>query len=76
MKGYFGYSVPSGFGVLTSKDHQHRARELCVCLYLLDAFVIRASHDDYARDESTSDVSMAHHRYHIALSSSIGHEYR
>jgi hypothetical protein len=75
MKGYFGYSVPSGSGVLTSKDSQHRAEELCVCI-CSDAFVIRVFNDDYARDESTSEVSMAHHMYHIALPYSIGHEYR
>jgi hypothetical protein len=33
MEGYFGYSVPSGSGVLTSKDSQHRGeRVVCVLL--------------------------------------------
>ena len=46
MKGYSGYSVPSGSGVLTSKDRQQRAEQVCVCL-CSDACVIRAAHDDF-----------------------------
>jgi hypothetical protein len=33
MKGCFGYSVPSGSGVLTSKDRQPRG-ERVVCVFL------------------------------------------
>jgi hypothetical protein len=33
MKGYVGYSVPSGSGVLTSKDHQHRGGTV-VCVFV------------------------------------------
>jgi hypothetical protein len=48
-----------------------------VCVIICsDAFVIRASHDDYARDESTSEVIRAHHRSFINLISSMDHEYR